>query len=148
MISDEILTALGYEEDYDDISYLYNDGGRKASGRKGSARDCGCRAMAIATGKSYDECYKMLADQNHKSRGKRTARNGILKKDYDKVLNQIGWEWCSAPKFEGRKARHYDMPSGVVIARMARHFVAVIDGVVHDTWDSTEKMVYGYWAKK
>jgi phosphotransferase system IIA component len=39
------------------------------------------------------------------------------------------------------------MPDGVVIARQARHFVAVIDGAVHDIWDCSHKMVYGYWAK-
>ena len=38
--------------------------------------------------------------------------------------------------------------TGVVIAKQARHFVAVIDGVANDAWDCTERMVYGYWAKQ
>ena len=29
-------------------NFTYNDGGRAASGRKGSTGDCGVRAMAIA----------------------------------------------------------------------------------------------------
>jgi hypothetical protein len=39
------------------------------------------------------------------------------------------------------------MPSGTVIARQSRHFVAVIGGQPQDIFDSSEKMVYGYWAK-
>lgn len=42
-------------------NFVYNDGGRAASGREGSARDCGVRAMAIALDLSYDECYRELA---------------------------------------------------------------------------------------
>ena len=39
-------------------------------------------------------------------------------------------------------------PKGSVIAKQARHLVAVIDGVANDTLDCAHKMVYGYWAKK
>lgn len=28
----------------------------------------------------------------------------------DAALKQIGWEWRAAPKIEGRKARHFDLP--------------------------------------
>jgi hypothetical protein len=40
------------------------------------------------------------------------------------------------------------MPAGVVIAKQAHHFVSVINGVANDTWDCTNRMVYGYWAKQ
>ena len=67
-----------------------------------------------------------------------------MKDVMDAVLHDLGWEWCKAPKFEGRKARCSDM-EGTVIARQSKHFVAVIDGIPHDIFDSSEKMVYGYW---
>jgi hypothetical protein len=70
-----------------------------------------------------------------------------IKKVYIPFLEQQGWKWVSAPKFEGRKARCSDMPKGVVIARQAHHLVAVIDGVPNDTFNPSHKMVYGYWAK-
>ena len=63
------------------------------------------------------------------------------------ALEKLGWVWHSAPKLEGRKARFSDLPNGRVIARMARHYAAVINGELNDTWDSSNKMVYGYWAK-
>lgn len=129
------------------MSYIFNDGGRSKY-FKGIAGDCAVRAMAIALELDYKDCYRELAEANSKGRGKKkSARDGIYKEDFDIVLRSHGWYWVSAPKFKGRKAYHYDMPDGTVIARMARHYAAVIDGTIVDSWDSTAKMIYGYWAK-
>jgi hypothetical protein len=41
------------------------------------------------------------------------------------------------------------LPNGRLIARCSRHLVAVIDGVIHDTHDSSRdgtRCVYGYWT--
>ncbi len=129
------------------LNFTYNDGGRAASGRKGSAGDCGVRAMSIALGIDYDTCYKELAQANKDNGRAKSVRSGIMKDVYAAVLNSYGLVWHSAPKFDGRKARCSDMPSGIVIARQAGHFVAVVNGNPQDTFDSSEKMVYGYWAK-
>ena len=128
------------------MAYIYSDGGR-SNYFKGKADDCAARAMAIALGLDYKNCYKALADQHKRSTGKRTARSGIFREDFDAVLKRNGWRWKTAPKFTGRKAKCSDMPTGRVIARMARHYAAVIDGVPHDTFDSSHKMIYGYWIK-
>ena len=140
---------LNVDGDFDTAAspFTRNDGGRAASGRKGIAGDCGVRAMAIALGRDYDECYKELAQANKDAGKAKSMRRGIMKSDFEKVLARYGWVWCPAPKFDGRKARCSDMPKGAVIARQARHFVAVINGQPHDTWDCSEKMVYGYWRK-
>ena len=129
------------------MSYIFNDGGRAEAGYKGTAGDCGARAMAIALGISYKDAYKELAQANKDMGFAKSARNGIMKEAYDMVLQRHGWTWKQSPKFDGRKARCSDMPEGVVIARQAKHFVAVEDGVPHDIWDCTHKMVYGYWAQ-
>ena len=144
------------------MKYQYNDGGRKQAGFKGTAGDCGARAMAIALGLDYTAVYKELAQANADNGRAKSARNGIMKDVYSEVLKRHGWVWVSAPTFKvlegyknsegkvlfGRKAKCSDMPSGTVIARQAGHYVAVIDGIAHDIWDCTHKMVYGYWAKQ
>lgn len=130
------------------MNYKYNDGGRKAAGYKGVAGDCGARAMAIALQLDYKAVYKELSQANEDNGRSRSARNGIMKDTLTEVLKRHGWIWMKAPTFEGRKARCSDMPLGRVIAKQARHFVAVIDGVAHDNWNSSARMVYGYWAKK
>ena len=129
------------------LNFTYNNGGRAATGRKGSAGDCGVRAMSIALGLDYDACYKELAQANKDNGRAKSVRSGIMKDVYSAVLKSYGWVWHSAPKLNGRKARCSDLLCGTVIARQARHFVAVIDGEPQDTFDSSEKMVYGYWSK-
>jgi len=126
--------------------YNFNDGGRSAY-FKGTAGDCAARAMAIGLELDYKDCYNELANAHRARTGKKTARDGIYKEDFNEVMKRHGWVWHSAPKFDGRKARATDMPAGRVIVQMARHYAAVVDGVVNDSWDSSEKMVYGYWAK-
>tara|TARA_R110000868_G_scaffold10027_1_gene49215 strand:+ start:3569 stop:3961 length:393 start_codon:yes stop_codon:yes gene_type:complete len=130
------------------MNYHHNDGGREAAGYKGTAGDCGARAMAIALQLDYRSVYKELSQANADNGRSRSARSGIMKDTYTEVLKRHGWIWMKAPQFEGRKARCSDLPKGRVIAKQAKHFVAVIDGVVNDSWNCTERMVYGYWAKK
>lgn len=130
------------------LNYIKSDGGRAEAGFKGKAGDCVVRAIAIALKKDYKEVYDEIAKRNEIAEGVKSARNGTRRKVYEKYLNEQGWVWHSAPKFEGRKARCFDMPKGLVIARQARHLVAVWDGIPIDTFDPTRKMVYGYFAPK
>lgn len=127
-------------------TYHHTDGGRAASGRKGTAGDCAARALAIAAGMDYSEAYSLIAQANKEFGFAKSARNGVHKSVYESVLKPLGFVWKPAPKFEGRKARCSDLV-GTVIARQAGHYVAVIDGVPHDTWNCSHKMVYGYWER-
>jgi hypothetical protein len=130
------------------MTYVYNDGGRKQAGYKGIAGDCGARAIAIALDMDYKTVYKLVAEENKNMGFAKSARDGVHKFVMTAVLNRLGWFWVEAPKYKSRKAKAVDLPAGTYIARQAGHFVAVKDGVPQDTWDSSEKMVYGYWAKK
>lgn len=128
------------------MAYIFDDGGRAAAGYKGTAGDCGARAMAIALQIEYKQAYSEIAEANKSLGYGKSARNGVHKDTLGAILARHGYRWYPAPKFVGRKAYAADMPKGRVIARMSKHFAAVIDGVVHDTFDSTYKMVYGYWS--
>jgi hypothetical protein len=129
------------------MHYQYNDGGRAAAGFKGNAGDCVVRALAIALNLNYKQLYKKLAKANGECGRARSARNGVSKEIYEVVLKQHGWRWFKAPQFDGRKARTTDMRKGVVICKQANHLVAVIDCVAQDIFDSSNRMVYGYYAK-
>ena len=129
------------------MTYQFNDGGRVEAGFKGKAGDCVVRAVAIVTGSDYKTMYNRMASASKERGEAKSARDGVHKSIYEAILKEFGFVWQSAPKFVGRKARTYDMPKGAVVARQAHHLVAVIDGVAHDSWDSTDKMVYGYYAK-
>ena len=127
--------------------FNYNDGGREDAGYKGKTRDCTVRAMAIALKLPYKQCYEELAQANKEAGGKKSVRGGVTIKVFEAVLNKHGWYWEAAPKFRSRKARAADT-YGTVIARQARHVVAVRKGVVQDVINSSGKMVYGIWRKK
>lgn len=127
--------------------FVYDDGGRLESGLKGRSGDCAVRAVSVATGMNYKDARLLIKEFAAKGKqGNKAIANGVYKEDLNAALESIGWEWRSAPKFEGRKAKYTDI-SGVAILRMARHFAAVVNGELRDTWDSSEKMVYGYWVK-
>ena len=145
------------------MQFVYNDGGRAEAGYKGHAGDCVCRAVAIASGQPYQEVYDFLAERNasqrltkrcKKKRG-RTARDGIAvrRKWFRDYMHSLGFEWVPTMRIgSGCKVhlREGELPSGRIIAAVSRHWVAVIDGVLHDTHDCSRngtRCVYGYYTK-
>lgn len=78
-----------------------NDGGRAAAGYSGTTGDCVTRAIAIATGKPYQEIYDALNDlAKNERRGRRrggargkgisSARGGVYRQTYDRYLKSMG----------------------------------------------------------
>lgn len=143
------------------MSYQYNDGGRKAAGFKGSAGDCVARAVAIASGLPYKEVYERLAEEKgSQRRGKgqtrkprRTASHGIntKRKWFKDYMVELGFTWHPT-MFVGSGCQVHlradELPKGRIIVNLSRHLCAVIDGVIHDTYDPSRdgtRCVYGYW---
>lgn len=126
------------------MKYRYNDGGQIRALKSGY---CATRALCIAAGISWQDAENLLKDFSKKGKkGNAAISSGVYKEDFDAAISTLGYKWQAAPKFQGRKARAADL-EGVVIARQAKHFTAVIDGVVNDIWDCSHKMVYGYWKR-
>ena len=147
--------------------YKYNDGGREHSGYKGKAGDCVVRAIAIATELPYQEVYDGLkvanqeyADSRRTRQAKKikakgtTPRNGNYRDVYQSYLESKGWIWNPTMKIgQGCKVhlKADELPSGKIICRLSKHIVAVIDGVVNDTYDCSrdgKRCVYGYFHKQ
>ena len=132
------------------MSFIFNDGGRAAAGFKGQTGDCVVRATAIATGKSYKEVYLAL---RRLMKGIGTPRKGVPRPVYDKYLRSLGWKWTPTMKIGSGCAVHLrgnQLPAGRLIARLSKHMAAVVDGVVHDTYDCSRggtRCVYGYYHK-
>lgn len=147
------------------VPFKFNDGGRAAAGYKGITGDCVVRAIAIAAQVPYQEVYDALFDQRATyaaTRRNRTAanirrkgnspRNGSPRKVYDAYLKQLGWRFVPTMSFgSGCKVhlRPDELPGGRIIARVSKHLCAVIDGVIHDTYDCSRdgtRCVYGYYT--
>ena len=137
--------------------FRYNDGGRKAAGYKGAAGDCACRAIAIAAGLPYQVAYDLVdkfgaAERPSKQRaGRSSARTGVHGVTMRRIMEHLGWEWVPTMGIGTGCTVHLavgELPGGRLVANVSKHFVAVIDGVVHDTHDPTRdgtRCVYGYW---
>lgn len=140
------------------IEWKYNDGGRKEAGYRGDTGDCVVRAVAIATGKPYQEVYDSMNELASNTRGKRArgsnSRTGVSRIIYQRYLEKLGWEWVPTMKVGAGCRVHLrksELPSGTIIARVSKHLCTVIDGVIHDTHDPGRdgtRCVYGYFRRK
>jgi hypothetical protein len=116
--------------------FRYDDGGRAAAGYLGKTGDCVTRAIAIATGKSYDEVYRAI----NKRAGKPIARKGVGREVYEPYLAELGWKWVPTMRVGQGCTTHLNaqvLPLGRLIVRVSKHMVAMLDGVVHDSYNST-----------
>lgn len=136
---------------------MINDGGRKAAGYTGTAGDCVTRAIAIATGRPYQEVYDGLnALATRERRGKRkrgisSARSGVYRATIHRYMTGIGWEWTATMGIGTGTTVHLrdgELPMGRLVVSLSKHICAVIDGVIHDIFDPARggtRCVYGYW---
>lgn len=141
------------------MKFIYNDGGRAECGFKGEARDCVCRAIAIATQKPYIEIYALISEFAKKERtGKRkrgisSPRTGVYKNTIKKIMEHLGWKWVPTMQIgQGCKVhlKAEELPAGRLVVSVSKHCTAVIDGVIHDTYDCSRgesRCVYGYYIK-
>lgn len=155
---------------------IINDGGRAAAGFKGKTGDCGCRALAIATGKPYQEVYDMLigyaakertaldktyrvidANGVHtvtvKGRAQSHPRTGIRRDTFRKVVKDLGGVWRPMMTIGSGCTVHLrasELPAkGRHILSLSGHYAAWVDGELHDTYDCSRngsRCVYGVFS--
>jgi len=142
------------------MEWIYDDGGRAEAGFKGTTGDCVCRAIAIATERPYKEIYDMINEYGKKERtgkrktGKSNARTGVYKETIRKIMNALGWEWHPTMQIGSGCTVHLkasELPTGRLVVSVSNHEVAVIEGVIHDTYDCSRdesRCVYGYYSKR
>jgi hypothetical protein len=142
------------------MRFTYNDGGREAAGFKGKTGDCVCRAIAIATELPYQEVYDLINKfaKNERTgkckKGVSSARTGVYTQTARKVLQHLGWKFVPTMGIGTGCTVHLrdgELPMGRIICNVSRHFTAVIDGVINDTYDCSRdgnRCVYGYFVKE
>ena len=134
------------------LNYLPSDGGRAASGRKGTTGDCVVRAAALllghrqgldlsdqgtpAWGEVYDSTYRVLAAANKAAGKSGSARNGTHRSIYQPVfLNGFGFvkvSLPSGPRPTWAQAHHL---YGACVVSTARHIACLAGGALCDLFD-------------
>lgn len=116
------------------IKFQLNDGGRKDAGYKGTAGDCVVRAFAIHTDSEYKEVYRIFADAMKKATGKKSARNGILKKVYTKVFAEYGLTKYAQPTVKMTFSTAAKVYPNCIVST-TKHLTVIKGGVLHDISD-------------
>ena len=144
------------------MQFQKNDGGRAEAGFKGDARDCVCRAVAIASGLPYREVYERLAEGTANQRASKctpkrskSARNGVnvTRKWFKDYMKEIGFEWVATMGIGTGCRVHLradELPPGRLVVSVSGHYTTMIDGTINDTYNPDRggtRCVYGYWKK-
>lgn len=109
--------------------------------------DCVVRAIAIATGTSWDHTYIMLFLE-----GFIIKNFGDANEVWGSYLKRIGFKQILLPDncpncYTIREFCH-DYPYGIYILATGSHLVAVIDGDYYDAWDSGDEVPTSVWRRE
>ena len=141
------------------MKFVYNDGGRLLAGFIGTTGDCAARAIAIATSIGYPHVYEAINQfakrerRGSRKRGISNARTGVYRQTIDRVMRTNGWTWTPTMRIGSGCTVHLkdgELPMGNLMVVVSKHYVAVKDGVIHDTHDPSRngtRCVYGYWKR-
>lgn len=141
-----------------------NDGGRKAAGFTGEhVGDCVARAVAIAGQLPYRQVYDELAgmhaaarrtkarlkSKGGRSTGRRTAAHGIWTKSkaFKDYMVRLGFRWVPTMQIGQGCTVHLcaeELPAGRLVVAVSRHYTAMIDGVINDTYDPRRDVSYQF----
>ena len=139
------------------LKFQPDDGGRAEAGFKGFTGDCVCRSIAIASDRPYREVYDELnvAAQAERPRGRNTrshSRTGVGRGTIKRYLTDRGWRFIATMGIGTGCRVHLaagELPEpGRLIVSLSRHYTAVWNGVVRDTYDPCRggsRCVYGFW---
>ena len=136
------------------MEWIYDDGGR--AGDRNELADCVTRSIAIAAQLDYDAVYERVVELTsdfcyedgsaYADRGHGLldgpSYTGVPTEAVEEYLTELGFTW--------HRCGLGDDPvptTGRLIVEMPGHYTAVIDGVVHDTWDCRGQPVEGYWVE-
>ena len=105
--------------------------------------DCTVRAISLATGATWDETYEKLS---HFAQSQAIMPDEVLHIDqflgrrYQKICH--GKQYISVGQFADEHRE------GVYLVTMNGHITCVIDGVIWDTFDPSERLVWESYKVK
>ena len=109
-----------------------------ANARGNFVNDCTIRAISLAEGKTWDETYRELSLI--------AQRNGIILDDVnfiDPLLDSRYERVCPEQQYVGEFAEEH--PKGTFLITMKGHITCCIDGIIYDTFDCRDRVVWCAW---
>ena len=106
-----------------------------------SVNDCVVRAISKAQGKTWDETYEELSDI--------AQLEGILLDDVNFVEEYLDKRYkrtCHYSKTVGEFAKEHKR--GTYLITMEGHITVIIDGIIYDTFDCSNRRMWCAWTVK
>lgn len=106
--------------------------------------DCAVRAVAAALNIPWDDAFDLIAE-NAKAMGETMEKNAV----WGSVLRQHGFyrnivsNQC--PDCYSAHDFCIDHPHGIYVLGFDGHVATVIDGMLWDSWDSSDEIPQYYW---
>ena len=124
----------------DASNWVEADGGRADAGHKGLAGDCITRAISIALDLPYQEVWNEFDTEGD------SPDDGVQLLVASKFLYDRGWK--STPKSGTVAEVAAEIKNGMIICELldTAHYVAIVDGKYHDTWNSGAIQARAAWA--
>lgn len=121
--------------------FKYNDGGRAVAGFVGGVADCVTRALAIETGKPYDqirrEVLALAPDAD-------TMGVNVFGAEFEQYMRERHGRIFVPMRYPIRLADFPELYGFMVLTK--NHVTAVQVGVVEDVFDCGNELARGYWV--
>ena len=109
--------------------------------------DCAVRAVSVALDIDWEEAYNLIADAGY-AMGDMPSSDSV----WGAVLRQHGFYRAAIPNScpDCYTAEDFaaDHPRGVFVLGFGGHVSAIRDGVIMDSWDSSQEVPVYYWYRK
>ena len=109
-----------------------------ANARGRFTNDCVIRAISLAEDKTWNETYDELSEI--------AQRNGIILDDVqfvEPLLDSRYERMCFNETYVGKFIEEH--PKGTYLITMKGHITCVIDGVLYDTFDCRDRVMWCAW---
>lgn len=100
--------------------------------------DCTCRSISVAEGITWEQCHEKLSNLSR--------REGVILNDASFIENYLDERYpklCYKGITIGDLAK--TLPKGHFVATMEGHITAIIDNVIVDTFDCSNRKVKCCW---
>lgn len=109
--------------------------------------DCAVRAVSVALGVDWETAFALIANNAYQM-GDMPSSNAV----WGSVLRQHGFKRSvipnSCPDCYTAEQFAADHPHGTYVLGFGNHVATVKDGVILDSWDSSQEIPQYYWAKE
>lgn len=109
--------------------------------------DCSIRAVSVALGISWEDAYRLIVDA-----GLNMCDMPSSDSVWGAVLRREGFYRAAIPNRcpECYTAEQFceDHPYGVFVLGFGGHVATVKDGILYDSWDSSQEIPQYYWYYK